>query len=90
MNDTITPAHEALDAFRRFFSIPLMKVTVSEDGNRISYDLTGCARFDEYRALAETIVLVSALPLKVSKCSFGFGVYLVLEFDSSKLIPVNY
>jgi hypothetical protein len=89
-NIEIQPQDLAMEKFRQTFPVLLARPMVSSCGLRMSYDLTFSHRKDEYLAMAETIIIIGGLPLKPYLQPFGKGIYLVIAFDQTELVPENY
>jgi hypothetical protein len=96
MNNHFQPEiqDEAMDAFRKLFSIPLTTHVVA-GGRLMRMRVVTESRAIEYLAIAQTLISANRLPLtpriadwKVCGCIFDR--WLEIEFDASKLIPINY
>lgn len=96
MNNQFTPEiqDEVMDQFRGLFAIPLT-THVTCGGKLMRMRVVSANRAGEYLAHAKAIIIHHHLPLeaKISEWKVGdciFDRWLQLEFDSAKLVPVNY
>jgi hypothetical protein len=96
MNNTfeIQPQDIAMEAFRSAFNIPLVTHLVS-NGRLMRMRVVSETRAAEYLAIAQTIILVNRLPLRVeiSEWVVGnciFDRWLEIQFDQTQTVPECY
>jgi hypothetical protein len=97
MNTIFEPAAQdlAMDAFRRAFDLPLVRCHVLQDGKMMRFRLSSDRLAAIYLLKAYTVIDQEELPLMADTedwqvAGVVFDRWLVIKFDSSKLIPVNY
>jgi hypothetical protein len=97
MNSTIeiSPQDAAMESFRQAFRFPLCRCHVVKNGNLMRFRLSSDRLATIYWLASQTVIQQEGLPLTaeidewaVSGCVFDR--WLVLKFDSAKLVPENY
>jgi hypothetical protein len=96
MNNFTPEVHdEAMQSFREAFYFPLMKCHVLKDGKLMRFRLSSDRLARVYLSNAQCVIDQGGLPLeaKIDSWEMGgvvFDRWLVIEFNSAKLIPEAY
>jgi DNA phosphorothioation-dependent restriction protein DptG len=96
-NSTFEPLPQdlAMDQFWRSFDLPLVHCHVLKDGKLMRFRVSSDRLLAVYLLKANAVIEQEQLPLEAEIDEWKvsgviFDRWLVLKFDASKLIPINY